>query len=84
MLGLAELNSMGALSAGLGAGIALIGGGLGLGKIAASANEGIARQPEAAGEIRGISIIIAAMLEGATLLAVAVTALLALGIVAGK
>jgi len=64
---------LGHLSAGIGAGVALIGGGLGLGKIAASANEGIARQPEAAAQIRGNTIIIAAMLEVATLFGIVVT-----------
>ncbi len=70
--------NMAHLSAGIGAGIALIGGGLGLAKIASSSNEGIARQPEAAGQIRGNTIIIAAMLEVATLFGVVVTLLLSL------
>jgi F-type H+-transporting ATPase subunit c len=64
------------LSAGIGAGIAIVGAGIGLGLIAGSANEGIARQPEAAGDIRGGSLIFAAMLEGATLFAVVVALLL--------
>ncbi|HET6203688.1 MAG TPA: ATP synthase F0 subunit C [Planctomycetota bacterium] len=64
------------LSAGIGAGMAIIGVGVGMGRIAASANEGIARQPEAAGDIRGASLIFAAMLEGATLFAVVVALLL--------
>lgn len=66
------------LSAGIGAGIAIIGVGLGMGRIAGSANEGIARQPEAAADIRGGSLILAAMLEGATLFAVVVALLLSL------
>jgi F-type H+-transporting ATPase subunit c len=64
------------LSAGIGAGMAIIGVGIGMGRIASSANEGIARQPEAAGDIRGASLIFAAMLEGATLFAVVVALLL--------
>ncbi len=53
-------------AAGFGVGLAIIGAGFGLGKISASAVESMARQPEAAGQIRGAMIILAAMLEGAT------------------
>ncbi len=69
---------IGKLGAGLGAGIGIIGAGIGLGRIGGSANESIARQPEAATEIRGSSLILAAMLEGVALFGVAVTLLLAL------
>ena len=48
----------------IGAGLIVIGGGLGLGKIGGSAMEAIARQPEAAGEIQTAMIIIGALLEG--------------------
>ena len=48
----------------VGAGIIVIGGGLGLGKIGGSAMEAIARQPEAAGKIQTAMIIIGALLEG--------------------
>lgn len=48
----------------VGAGLIVIGAGLGLGKIGGSAMEGIARQPEAAGKIQVAMIIIAALLEG--------------------
>jgi len=65
--------------AGIGAGIVAIGAGLGIGKIGASANEGIARQPEAAEDIRGGSIILAAFVEGVSLFAVVITLLIALG-----
>jgi F-type H+-transporting ATPase subunit c len=61
--------------AGIGAGMAAIGAGLGIGKIGAAANEGIARQPEAAGDIRGGSIILAAFIEGVCLFAVVVALL---------
>ena len=40
------------LGAGLGAGLALIGVGLGIGRLAASALDGMARQPQAAGTIQ--------------------------------
>ena len=58
--------------AAIGAGIVAIGAGAGIGRIGVSANEGIARQPEAAGDIRGGSIILAALIEGVSLFAVVV------------
>ncbi|MCB9202693.1 MAG: ATP synthase F0 subunit C [Flavobacteriales bacterium] len=48
----------------VGAGLVVIGVGLGLGKIGGSAMEAIARQPEAAGKIQTAMIIIAALVEG--------------------
>ncbi len=66
------------LSAGLGAGIAVVGAGLGIGKLAAAALEGSARQPTAIGEIRTTMIIAAALIEGATLFAIVVCVLLAI------
>jgi F-type H+-transporting ATPase subunit c len=56
----------------LGAGLAVIGGGLGIGKIGSAAVESIARQPEAGGQIFQSMIIAAALIEGATLFAVVV------------
>lgn len=56
----------------IGAGLAVIGGGLGVGKVGAAATESIARQPEAAGAISTAMIITAAMIEGAALFAVVV------------
>lgn len=60
------------LGAGLGAGLAVIGAGLGIGNIGKGAMEGIARQPEAAGDIRMNMIIAAALIEGVALFAVVV------------
>lgn len=60
------------LGAGLGAAIAAIGAGIGIGKIGAAAMEAIARQPEAAGDIRSNMIVIAALVEGVALFAVIV------------
>jgi F-type H+-transporting ATPase subunit c len=57
------------LGATIGAGLAIIGG---------SAMEGIARQPEAANDIRGNMIVIAALIEGATLFAVVLCLLVVL------
>tara|TARA_R110002111_G_scaffold153375_1_gene220199 strand:+ start:168190 stop:168513 length:324 start_codon:yes stop_codon:yes gene_type:complete len=53
----------------IGAGIAIIGAGFGIGKIGASAVEAIARQPEAGGKIQTAMIIAAALIEGATFFA---------------
>lgn len=64
------------LGAGLGAALAVVGGGAGIGKLSAAAMEGIARQPEAADAIKGAMIITAAFIEGATLFAVVVCLLL--------
>jgi len=61
--------------AALGAGVAVIGAAIGIGKIGASSNEGIARQPEAAADIRGGSLILAAFIEGVALFGVVVTLL---------
>lgn len=71
---LAELT-LTALGAALGAGIAAIGAGIGIGKIGSSAMEAIARQPEAAGDIRSSMIVIAALVEGVALFAVIVCVL---------
>jgi len=58
--------------AALGAGLALIGGGLGIGRIGGSAVEAMARQPEVAGQIQTAMIIAAALVEGATFFALIV------------
>jgi F-type H+-transporting ATPase subunit c len=60
------------LGGGLAAGLAVIGGGLGIGRIGGSAVESIARQPEASGTIGTNMLIAAALVEGATLFAVVV------------
>lgn len=48
----------------VGAGLIVIGAGLGIGRIGGSAMEAIARQPEASGKIQGAMIIAAALIEG--------------------
>ncbi len=58
--------------AGIGAGIAAIAAGIGIGKIGGAAMEAIARQPEAAGKIQTAMIIAAALIEGVALFAVVV------------
>jgi F-type H+-transporting ATPase subunit c len=60
------------LGGAIGAGLAIIGGAAGIGRIGGSAVESMARQPAAAGQISTAMIITAAMIEGATLFAVVV------------
>jgi len=67
-----------AMGAGLGLGLAIIGAGIGLGRIGGQAAEAIARQPEAAGEIRGAALLIAVLLEGATIISLVFALLLKL------
>ena len=58
--------------AAIGAGLAAIGAGIGIGNIGGSAMEAIARQPEATSKIQTNMIIAAALLEGVALFAVVV------------
>lgn len=58
------------IGVGLGIGFALIGAGLGLGRVGGQAAEAIARQPEAAADIRGTALLVAFLMEGATIIAV--------------
>jgi F-type H+-transporting ATPase subunit c len=51
----------------IGAGLVTIGAALGIGKLAASAMEGIARQPEAAPKIQAGMLIAAGLIEGVAL-----------------
>lgn len=67
------------IGAGIGAGLTIIGAGYGFGKIGAAALEGMARQPEVAGQLQTGMIVVAALLEGATFFA-----LLVLFILQGK
>ena len=72
---MALVAPLAAFGAALGAGIAATAAGIGIGKIGSSAMEAIARQPEAAGDIRSSMIVIAALIEGVALFAVIVSAL---------
>ncbi len=56
--------------AAIGAGLAVIGAGIGIGQIGGKSVEAIARQPEASGDIRGAMILMAAFVEGAALIAI--------------
>jgi F-type H+-transporting ATPase subunit c len=64
--------------AALGAGIAAVGAGIGIGRIAASAVESTARQPEAADQIRGVTVLTAAFIEGVCLFACVICLLIKL------
>ena len=48
----------------VGAGLIVIGAGLGIGRIGGSAMDAISRQPEASGKIQTAMLIAAALLEG--------------------
>ncbi|MEM1356027.1 MAG: ATP synthase F0 subunit C [Planctomycetota bacterium] len=54
---------------GIGLGLIILGAGLGIGRIGGSAVEAIARQPEAKGDIQTNMILSAALIEGATVIA---------------
>jgi F-type H+-transporting ATPase subunit c len=60
------------LGAAVGAGLVILGAGLGIGRIGGQAVEGMSRQPEAAGNIQTAMIISAALIEGATFFALIV------------
>jgi len=64
------------MGAGIGAGIAVIGAGLGIGNIGGRAMEAIARQPEAVGDIRSNMVLAAALVEGAAFFAIVVCLLI--------
>jgi F-type H+-transporting ATPase subunit c len=64
------------LAAGLGAGLSIIGAALGIGRLAAAALEGTARQPSATGDLRTTMIIAAALIEGVALFALVICILL--------
>lgn len=74
------VNVFGPKAAGaFGAGIVALGAGFGIGKLAAAAFDGMARQPEAAENIKGSMIIAAALIEGVSLFGVVVGLLAVLG-----
>jgi F-type H+-transporting ATPase subunit c len=65
-------------AAGIGAGLTIIGGAAGIGRLSASAMEGIARQPNAAGDIRGALVLAAGLIEGVTFFSLIICILLAI------
>jgi F-type H+-transporting ATPase subunit c len=67
-----------AVGAGIGAGLAILGAGIGFGRIGASALESMARQPQVAGDVGRNMLTIAALLEGATFFSLIVCIIMAL------
>lgn len=65
-------TTMGRGLAAIGAGLAVVGGAIGIGMVGKGAVESMARQPEVAPKIQIAMILAAALIEGATLFAVAV------------
>jgi ATP synthase F0 subunit c len=74
----AETPKFTGIGAGIGMGLAIVGAGIGIGLVGFAALAGIARQPEQAGTIRGTMILLAALVEGAALIAVVFCLVLAL------
>jgi len=66
-------QNLGSLGAPIGAGIAVLGAGIGIGQIGKGAMEAIGRQPDAVSDIRMNMIIVAALIEGAALFAIVVS-----------
>ena len=64
------------LGCGLGAGVATVGAGIGIGKIGGQAMDAIARQPEASSKIMTNMILTSAFVEGCALFAIAACAFL--------
>ncbi|HAL64942.1 MAG: Uncharacterized protein XD81_0922 [Bacteroidetes bacterium 38_7] len=71
-----DLTPFAQIGAGIGASITTIGAAIGISKIGTKALEGIARQPEAANDIRSSMIIAAALIEGVSFFAVVVCMLI--------
>lgn len=76
--GLASNYGVIAMAAALAIGIAALGGGLGQGRAAAAALDGIARNPGAAGQIRGPMILGLALIESLVIYALIIALLLVL------
>ena len=70
---------MAKFGAGLGAGLGVLGAGIGIGNIGKAAMEAIARQPESVGDIRSNMIIAAALVEGVAFFAVVCCLLVIVG-----
>ena len=62
--------------AGVGAGLAAIGAGIGIGRLAGQAMDGMARQPEMQAKIQTSAIIFAALIEGVALFGVVIAFLI--------
>jgi F-type H+-transporting ATPase subunit c len=72
----ATSGGLGMLGKAVGAGITVIGAGIGIGRIGGNMTESMARQPEIAGTIQTAAIILAALIEGAALFALVIAFLI--------
>ena len=63
----AASSFLGQFGKAVGAGLTVIGAGMGIGRIGGAMTESMARQPEIAGNIQTAAIILAALIEGAAL-----------------
>lgn len=63
------------LGATIGGGLAVIGAGIGIGKIGGQAMDAMARQPEIQGKLQSSMIVAAALVEGATFFALIISIL---------
>ena len=70
------ISAASVIGAGLAVGLAAIGPGVGQGSAAAQAVEGIARQPEAEGKIRGTLLLALAFMESLTIYGLVISLLL--------
>ena len=70
------ISAASVIGAGLAVGLAAIGPGVGQGSAAAQAVEGIARQPEAEGKIRGTLLLSFAFMESLTIYGLVISLLL--------
>ena len=77
-MGAMDPKVMAYFAAGIGAALTIIGGAAGIGRLAAAAMEGIARQPNAAGDLRGAMVLAAGLIEGVTFFSLIVCILLAI------
>ena len=71
-----DLAAYANIGAAIGAGLIIIGAGLGIGKIGVSALESMARQPEISNDLRSTMIIIAGLIEGAALIGLVICLLI--------
>ena len=63
-------QSNGRIGPGFGIGLSVVGIGIGLGLIGYAALSGVAHQPEQAGTLRGLMILLAALVEGAGIIGI--------------
>jgi len=75
-----EFLNLGLFGATIGAGLAVLGAAIGIGMIGNGAAQSTARQPEMSGDIRTTSIILAALIEGAAIIALVISIIVGFGV----